>query len=230
MEVDIESTLENMETENIQLSDALNEIEYENIQLKDQVMQLKKSLDKEKKLHRKFADEVVVTEETRISVFKIEKRLLVQENQSLVRENRQLGKDVEFYKKAHEELTKEYESNSSFMKSPSKPIETTSTSRSFEFPEKNTERRTRDLTKSNTKLFEENKTLKMKIADMKAALAVLKKKNKQCENIVKEINKKATKFNAESEQLEELIASTQTTNQDLYNPEALAKLDLMGNN
>lgn len=225
MEVNIESTLENMETENIQLKETLRDMDTENIHLKDQVSQLKKCLDKEKKFHRKFADEVELTESTRINDFKNEKRLLVEENQSLLKENRQLAKDVTFYKNAHEELSKETE----ITKFPSIPSEMPSTSRSREVPEKSTQRSTKLSTKSNTKLFEENKTLRQKIADMKAALAVLKKQNKQYEGFVNKINKKASKFNKETDQLEMLVASTQKTNKDMFNPEVLSRLDRMGN-
>lgn len=94
-----------METENTQLNDALNYMQAENDHLKEEVNVLENALVKKKKFHLKFAYEVTVTEAARGE----EKRTLVDENNLLVKQNRQLKKAVKFYKETHEELPKEDE-------------------------------------------------------------------------------------------------------------------------
>lgn len=103
--------VDNLEAENSFLVNRYNEMEAENQRLGQEVDKLKKALEKQKNFHRKFADDVVESERIRNDDFKSQKKSLTESNKHLVQENRQLTKDVAFYKKAFEELVKESETN-----------------------------------------------------------------------------------------------------------------------
>ncbi len=96
-----------LEAENCKLIDRVTVVEAENDRLNQQIAMLEKALDKQKKLHRKFAEDVVESERIRNQDFRCEKQSLKAINASLDKENRQLVKDVSFYKTAYEELVKE---------------------------------------------------------------------------------------------------------------------------
>jgi len=102
----MEKLLGEVENENTQLRDLLKDKEDENQRLFEKISFLEKALDKEKKFHRKFADEVAATEAIRIADFKKEKKSYVEEVKALRKRTAQLTKDVAFYKMAHEELAK----------------------------------------------------------------------------------------------------------------------------
>lgn len=242
MDSSMDVSIQNMEIENIQLNDSLRDLEAENDHLMEQVNVLEKALEKEKKFHRKYADEVTVTEAVRNEDFRKEKRTLVEENKSLVKQNRQLKKDMEFYKKAHEELSKEDESTVTNLSNAAKkmhghPAPTSSsksTRRSFTAESQTilncslqvdcTHKSAKTLTKVNEKLFVENKKLKMKISNLSATIATLKKKVKQLENFRNKIDNKKTKFCQDTEELERLVASTQKKNKYTFNQETLLML------
>lgn len=98
---------QNLETENLGLIARVTEIEAENQNLNIEVAALRKSLEKQKNLYRKFSVDVEESERVRNQAFKSEKRSLLEENKSLVKKNRQLELDVSFYKKTYEELVRE---------------------------------------------------------------------------------------------------------------------------
>lgn len=68
---------QNLECDNMQMSDSLRNLEAENSILTQQVNTLEKVLEKEKKFHRKFADEVIANEVVRLENFRKEKHKLV---------------------------------------------------------------------------------------------------------------------------------------------------------
>lgn len=78
----------------------------ENHHLHEKISFLEKALEKEKKFHRKFADEVAATEAIRLADFKKEKKSYVEEIKTLKKSNSRLAKDAKFYQMAHEELAK----------------------------------------------------------------------------------------------------------------------------
>ncbi len=88
----------------------VTDFEIERGNLFQKVKALEKVLDRQKQFHRKFADDVIVSESIRNEDFAKEKRDLVEQNKELRKENRQLKKDVSFYKGAFEEVLKEDES------------------------------------------------------------------------------------------------------------------------
>lgn len=94
------------ESEDEQVTD----FEIERGNLFQKVEALEKQLDRQKQFHRKFADDVIVSESIRNEDFAKEKRDLVEQNKELRKENRQFKKDVSFYKAAFEEVLKEDES------------------------------------------------------------------------------------------------------------------------
>lgn len=96
-----------IENENSNLQDHVTNIENENLHLSQQVNDLEKALEKQKKFHRKFAEDVIATEKIRTQDFNEEKRSLSERNKLLTQENRQLNKDVTFYKSAYDELSNE---------------------------------------------------------------------------------------------------------------------------
>ncbi len=98
---------QDLEIENYELIDRVTEIQNENQRLHQENATLQKALEKQKKFHRKFSDDVVESEQIRYQDFKSEKRSLIAENQVLVKENRQLSIDFKFYKKAYEEVSNE---------------------------------------------------------------------------------------------------------------------------
>lgn len=223
--------MQGLEAENIELADSLKNLEAENNTLTEQLNMLEKKLEKEKKFHRKFVDEVSASESVRNEDFQKEKRAYIEQNKSLNRENRQLKKDVEFYKKAHAELTKEDGPRTS-PKQPKTPREEpaamtsklarSSRSQTVCVPNDCTHKSAKVLSKVNDKLYQDNKLLQLKISSLNGTIAILKKKIKQLENFKLKIDNKKAKFLQDSELLEETIASVRTSNKDVYNSDVLA--------
>lgn len=243
MEVDMEGVLESYDAENMRLNVSLTDLETENHHLQEKVTLLEKALDREKKFHRKYADEVGATEAIRIEDFRKEKRSLIEENKALTVKNRQLVKDVAFYKSAHEELAVEGPSKStsainSFqersvnigayeLRSTSKSETQTSNSCKLS---SSVQKNSKAAIKANLIMFENNKKLKAKIVDIRATVAHLKKKNKQLENFRQKIENKKSKYGQDSLELEELVTSSQKKNEDTYTPDVLAMLRQLANN
>lgn len=226
-------SVENIGSRNDHLEETLRDLQTENEFLVEKVNMLEKKLDQEKRFHRKFADEVCVTESTRLEDFRKEKRLIVEANKSLTTENRRLKKDAEFYKKAHEELTKEAacESPKQLKTLPQEtpPSSTRSTrsseSRTVEHLQVNcTHKSSKVLSKVNAKLFQDNRKLQLKVGNLNATVAMYKKKNQQLENYKKKIENKKVKFLEDSDVLDGLVKSTQNKNSDTYNSDVLKML------
>lgn len=235
MDSDTNSFFQSIEAENKSLNERCSNLETEVTHLNIQVSDLEKALAKQKKFHRKFAEDAVTAENSRVVDFNQEKRGLIEENKSLIKANRQLSEDVDFYKKAFEELTKEEETTGSAIphrKSPKttdiSALASTSTSpatsRASISITNCTHKSSKVLSKISEKLMLESKKLKSKIETLNATIRNLKKKNQQLENFKKKIDNKKLKFSQDSDELALLIESTEQTNEEVFTPEILAKL------
>lgn len=242
----MENILRDLEEENCELINRITEIEAEKERLSQENSTLEKALEKQKRLHRKFSDDVVESERIRNDDFRSEKRSLIDGNQVLVKENRQLSKDVLFYKKAYEEVSKE-DKSASDTKHPNQRSEVSDTLATEAPPVQpvRTKRLTRsatqsvstsasacscnhkssrELTKISEKLLTENKKLKLKNNEQSATVLLLKKKNRSLENFKDKMVKKKEKFSQEADELEWLAESTKMKNSETFNPEVLTKL------
>lgn len=223
--------LAEIEYDNNQLHDSLKEKEDETHILLEKIRMLENAIEKEKKFHRKYADEVTATETIRIADFKKEKQTYKEEIKTLTKTNRQLVKDVEFYKKLHEELVRnesfEREAgNNSLVKAPAQTYESESqTVPSHKRPNVSKQRSTKEVSKINLSLFNENKKLQSKVQDLNTTVAVWKKKNKQLENFRNKIETKKSKFCKDAEELERLVNASKTKNKDKY---TVNVLDMLG--
>lgn len=227
----MDKVLEDIEFENNQLHNSLRDKDAEIQHLLDKISMLEKSREKEKKFHRKYAEEVSATEAIRIADFKKEKQSYQEEIKTLKKTNRQLGKDVAFYKKAHEELANNepilVTTSNSPRKGPSRSSDSESqTVASSLRPKVGKQKSSKEVVKINLSLFEENKKLQSKICNINTALAVLKKKNKQLEDFRSKIENKKSKFCRDAEELERLIDLSKTKNKDKFTPRVL---DMLGN-
>lgn len=239
----MEHVFRQIETENCQLTERVTQIEAENHRLYQENSALEKALEKQKTFHRTFSDDVVESERIRNEDFKSEKRSLTEKNQVLFKENRQLAKDVSFYRKAFEELSKE--DNSAHSKHPTQqPVKVDGALATEKTPFRHTRRQrqaatstsesasasickyksSRELSKVSEKLFTENKKLKLKNNNLSAAILLLKKKNRQLENFKNNMINKKLKFSQERDELELLVESTKMKNKDTFIPEVLVKL------
>lgn len=199
--------IEDMESENNQLHESLIDKEAETQHLFGKISMLEKALEKEKKFHRKYVDEVVATEAIRIADFKKEKQSYREEIKTLKKTNRQLVKDVAFYKKAHEELANNEPIVATTSNSPGKGQSNTCESESQTVasslrPNVGKQRSSKEVVKINLSLFEANKKLQSKICDINSTVAFLKKKNKELENFCSKIENKKSKFRRDAEELE----------------------------
>lgn len=214
------------------LSNSKIDFETENSYLTDRINALEKTLDKERKFHRKFSDETAASEVLRNRGFQNEKRTIIEEKKSLVKENRELKKERDFYKNEHEKLTNEEDTTvHSFselaVERPSTSSKTTrrSTSRAIVAKEcMCVHKSSKVLSTVNKKLFEENKKLKLKMNTLNATIAILKQKNKRLENFRIKVDAKKAKFCEDSEELARLVDSTLKKNKHTFNPEALTML------
>lgn len=128
MNSSMDKFMSDMECENNQMHDSLREKKAENRYLLEKISLLEKALEREKKFHRKYAEEVADTEAIRIANFKKEKQSYIVENKTLKKINSQLVKDVGFYKMAHEELANNESVVATAGNSPRKnPIQTSET-------------------------------------------------------------------------------------------------------
>lgn len=243
MDSNTDNFFKSIETENKKLIEEVTNLESEIFRISQENTDLKKALEKQKKFHRKYAEDVVATEKIRIQDFNEEKSSLNEQNKNLCKENRQLKIDLSFYKQAYEELAKEQEIGSSsessrrnstlLSASPSprpmrmaKVLKSTATTTSAsETPAcECTHKSSKVLSKVNKKMFDDNKKLMSKISTLTTTIAMLKNKNKQLENFRKKIENKKGKFLQDSEELERLVASTRKKNKETFNEEALARL------
>lgn len=231
-----------IETENSNLQERVMNIENENLHLNQQVINLEKALEKQKRFHRKFAEEVVVSEKIRAQDFNEEKRSLTELNKQLTQNNRQLTTDVSFYKGAYDELCNEavpactseahrQTSRSSTTASAANPKMKISVATKMDvdgYSQSNsqacTHKSSKVLSKISEKLLLDNKRLKIKLDNLSATIRGLKAKNQQLENFKIRIDNKKLKFAQDSDELENLIESTTTKNRTTFSPEVLAQL------
>lgn len=96
-----------VDTESIQ--DRIDYLEAEKHYLNQRIKELENAVEKQKKFHRKFVEDVVESEEIRIQDFDKERKELVEDRKRLVTENRQLAKDKLFYHHAYSQLIKDEE-------------------------------------------------------------------------------------------------------------------------
>lgn len=245
MDSDTNSFFQSIETENNSLRELNTNLETEVTHLNIQASDLEKALTKQKKFHRKFAEDAITAENSRVADFKQEKRGLIDDNKSLIKVNRQLSKDVDFYKKAHEELTKENETTDSaisYRKSPktTRLAASASTSASTQLTSpallpratlpgsiSNADckhKSSKVLSKISEKLMLENKKLKSKMETLNATIRVLKTKNQRLEDFKQKVDKKKLKFSQDADELALLIDSTEQTNEEVFTLKILAEL------
>lgn len=232
MDSNMDNFFQSLGAENDSLTVQVSSLEAEIFRLTQQFTDVEKALEKQKKFHRKYAEDVVVTEKLRIQDFKEEKRSLIEQNTLLIKENRQLTIDSTFYKKAYEELANEVEpasisqsnlrtaSNSSFSASVPAATSVTDAVNSSKCSHKSS----KVLSKISEKLLLENKKLKVKLENLNATIRILKSKNQKLENFKKKIDTKKMKFSQDSDELAKLVESTKTKNETTFNHEVLAKL------
>ncbi len=84
----------------------IDALEADKHSLTQQIKQLENSLDKEKKFHRKFVDDVIQSEEMRNLDFEKQRREFLENIKQLVAANRQLTNDKAFYKTSYDSLMK----------------------------------------------------------------------------------------------------------------------------
>lgn len=246
MDSNVEIFFQSLESDNNSLTDQVTIIEAENHRLIEQCSILEKALEKQKKFHRKFAEDVVATESIRIEDFKKTKRSLIEDNKSLTIANRQLTKDALFYKQAYDELAKEDGSANSNQLPETSTSESTSmmNTRQTKSASSSSTKCTSTMTSSSQirtansprtesskilskmleKLFADNKKLKLKVDGLTKTIRCLKTANQKLENFKKKIDNKKLKYVREADELSLLVASTERKNKDTFNREVLAKL------
>lgn len=226
----MDGEIEDLETENISLTER---VELETQKLLEQVTGLEKPLNKQTKLHREFVDDVVETERIRLGDFNKERQEFIKENKSLVGQNRQLTKDVLFYKNAYEELAKQPTEAEPTNKQLGKPVlaesqtlvQSTSKSTGSYFSTDCNHKTSQVLTKINEKLFLENKKLKLKVNNLTETNRHLNKKTQQLENTQKKFNNEKLDTEGNIDELAKLVDSANVKNKHIFTPEVLAKLN-----
>ncbi len=250
----MQCNFDSLESENVSLTNCVEEMEADNFRLSEQVTALEKTLEKQKSFHRKFVDDVVESERIRNEDFKSQKRSLTQTNKSLIDQNRQLNKDVSFYKGAYEELVKEensvettssnqrpakkrlmsseMEDNPSQSKRFSTRLAVTSTqalsstiSTIIQGQADNKRMSSKKLSKISEKIFSENKKLKLKVNNLSATILLLKKKIRKLESNDEKTTKQKSKVERQVDELTLLVDSTKIKNKNTFNAEVLAKLN-----
>lgn len=221
-----------IETENNSLQELVTNTENENLHLSKNVAELEKALEKQRKFHRKFAEDVVATEKIRIQDFNEKKRSWTERNKRLTQELRQITKDFTFYKSAYEELATEVTpacssqpeqklSPRSSLSSSASPLSVRSTKSTATSTMNDTRvlqsnssecihKSSKILSKISEKLLLDNKRLKMKLDNLGGIIRGLKAKNQRLENFKKRIENKKLKFSQETDELENIIESTKT--------------------
>lgn len=236
MDSDMNTFIQAIQAENNRLTELVTDLEGEVFQTTQQRGQLETALAKQKKFHRKYAEDVVTTEDNRIADFKEEKRSLVEQIQSLTKGKRQSDKDLDFYKKAYQEVCIEDEKESTMPRR--QPVMNTSQRRAsaenkttsvapMANMQINTECRHKSskvLSKMLEKYVMENKKLKSKVESLNSIVRILKAKSIQFENLKKKINNKKLKFIEDSNELALLVDSSQRKNKSIFTPEILAKM------
>lgn len=178
------------ESMNLDESNEADNWEVERHLLKQQIKELQSALNKTKKFHQKFVDEVIQTEEIRIQEFDREKKELVAVNKRQNAEIRELTKDKLFYETTCTALIQEKEKSSnadsqSVERQESLLQSKRSTTRIPKLPTLGSSSESKY--KISTKLFLENKKLKEKVKQLTKSNAGLRLNIKQLENFKNKI-------------------------------------------
>lgn len=175
------------ESENMDFEEAseMDNWEMERQLLQQQVKDLDSALNKSKKFHQKFVDDVVHSEEVRNQEFEREKREMIGVNKQQAAQIRELTKEKIFYETTCAALMQEADM---------RPPEIQPAEKQKSLPPSNRlTRRNTGKTKSktavndsnfkiSTKLFHDNKKLKEKVSKLTKLNADLRRQVKQLEN------------------------------------------------
>lgn len=291
MELNMEVTIKNIHDENEKLQVSLEDTQDNCRRLQEEKKLLEAALDQQKTLHRMYVEEVTATEELRIAEFDKVKNNYISEQQSLVKVNRQLQKDVEFYKQESENtdslrekhilLEKAIEKEKKFHR---QYVDEGKANEAIRIRDCNKERRDfvneiKALKKINSqlttdaafykkayenleivksvseskrsrraseaesvsyhlpskvsnekRLYEENKKLQSKIVELSSTVTNLKAKNRQLTNFKNKIESKKTKFEKDSEELNRLMDTSKTCNEQKYTADVLEMLISLAKN
>lgn len=207
--------------------------------LETKVKDLEKALDKSKKLHRKFVEDVIDSEELRNQDFDRLKKELVAVNKRQATEIRELTKDTNFYEATCNALMKETSTHAdNLLESSSRVNEFPQTTDTLDVTANQATLQTGQATirnvrkvirsggkyKISTKLFEENKKIKQKNAKLTAANAHLRLRVKQLEHFKNKCKKITQQQVADQQELHNLLTSTTRTNREIFSPSALSQL------
>lgn len=202
--------------------------------LETKIKDLENALDKSKKNHQKFVDDVIESEDLRNQEFDRVKRELTAINKRQLAEIRQLTKDKKFYEATCNEMMKEREraensnqSSSVFEPSLQTKSSTTEGLKSGSIIPSTERKSTRNVSKYkiSTKLFEDNRKLKDKISKLTKANATLRLQVKQLDNFKTKTQNRKQQVTADQQEMEDLLVSTKRTNSQIFNRSALSKLD-----
>lgn len=221
-------------------------LEAERHSLADQIKQLERALDKEKKFHRKFAEDVIQSEESRNLDFEKQRKELLEQNKKLVAVNRELTKENSFYKTSYDSLMKEEDSKDRYHSAHSSSSYSAHSSSNYSahsscisdsissnystatesasLPSKSRIKKSKEISKLSEKIFEENRRLKMRNTKLARDNTSLRLKVKQLENFKNKIQNKTSQHEADKIELQSLFQSTRRTNGQIFNPLALSKL------
>lgn len=210
-------------------------LEAEKHSLTQQIRQLENALEKEKKFHRKFVEDVIQTEEVRNLDFEKERRELLEDKKKLVAEIRQLAKDKSFYKTSYDSLMEEEDLKNKNQSNRNRdhPLAISDSSSSHystanelvSLPSiKKQPKKSKVISKLSEKIFHENKILKLRTTKLTRDNATLRLKVKQLENFKSKTQDKSLQHEADVNELQKLFQSTRRTNGQIYNADALSKL------
>lgn len=201
--------------------------------LEVKIKELENALEKSKKFHRKFVDDVVESEEIRNQEFDRAKREFTENNKKQLAEIRELKKDKNFYEALSNNLIKEKEASSkaaslkqsSIVFEPIQPSKSSTAGNLRSASQQKTTRKTSDGSyKISTKLFEDNKKLKIKVSTLTRANATLRLQVKRLEDFKTKIKAGTVQQSDDQKYMGNLLASTTRTNSQIFNQIALSKL------
>ncbi len=213
----------------------LNNWETEKYLLESKIKDLQNAMDKSKKLHQKFVDDAIESEEIRNREFYRTKRELKAINKQQIAEIRELTKAKNFYELTCNELMKECEKSSTAEQSKQsstnfEPFQSkSSTAESSKLP--STSRGERKTTrgaskyKISTKLFEDNKKLKDKISKITKANATLRQQVQRLEKFKLKMKSGKDQQLVDQQKIRDILEWTTATNSQIFNQLALSKLD-----
>lgn len=212
--------------------------------------ELESALNKAKKFHQKFVDDVIQTEEIRNQEFYIKKRDLIAVNKRQNAQIRELSKDKSFFESTCNALLKEKEVSCTSISQSTEPQESMP-------PSKRSTHRTTQIKSScsaskfkiSTKLFDDNEKLKEKLAKLSKSNTSLRLQVKKLENFKKKIENRREQQVRVSTNLQImstllsfslfsiittgrrsastgcLLQSTTRTNRQIFNASVLSRLD-----